>query len=54
MEAIETLDLTILAHVPYGADVVPSSFHLFPKTRKNFMVMCVIPLKGWKGLSGPG
>jgi hypothetical protein len=35
MEAIETLNLTILAHVPYGADLVPSNFHLFSKTKED-------------------
>jgi len=35
MEAIETLNLTILAHVPYGADLVPGSVHLFPKTKED-------------------
>jgi hypothetical protein len=35
MEAIETLNLTILAHVPYGADLVPSNFCLFPKMTED-------------------
>jgi hypothetical protein len=35
MEAIETLNLTILAHVPFGTDLVPSNFHLFPKMMED-------------------
>jgi hypothetical protein len=35
VEAIETLNLTILAHVPYGADLVPNNFHLFPKMNED-------------------
>jgi hypothetical protein len=35
MEAIETLKLTILAHVPYGADLVPNNFHLFAKMNED-------------------
>ena len=35
MEPIETLNLTILARVPYGADFVLSNFHLFRKTKED-------------------
>jgi hypothetical protein len=37
VEAIEKLDLPILPHLPYSADLVPYNFHFYQKTKE---VLC--------------